>query len=72
MSGQVTHGSDGVYQADERTGVTWLSWRLSGRRAGTCREAQLVIIKQMSRQVLRGSADDYQDDERAGVARLSL
>ena len=31
MSGQVTHGSAGGYQADERTGVTWLSWRLSGR-----------------------------------------
>ena len=26
MSGQVTHGSAGDYQADEGTGVTWLSW----------------------------------------------
>ena len=31
MSGQVTHGSAGDYQADERAGVTVLSWRLSSR-----------------------------------------
>ena len=31
MSGQVSRGSAGDYQADERAGVTRLSWRLSGR-----------------------------------------
>ena len=31
MSGQVTRGSAGEYQADERSGVTRLSWRVSGR-----------------------------------------
>ena len=34
-------------------------------------QAQLAIIKQMSRQVSRGSAGDYQADEQAGVARLT-
>ena len=31
MSGQVSRGSAGEYQADERAGVAWLSWRVSGR-----------------------------------------
>ena len=31
MSGQVSRGSAGDYQADEWAGVAWLSWRLSGR-----------------------------------------
>ena len=31
MSGQVSRGSAGEYQADERTGVARLSWRESGR-----------------------------------------
>ena len=31
MSGQVSRGSAGEYQADERAGVARLSWRLSGR-----------------------------------------
>ena len=31
MSGQVSRGSADEYQADERAGVTGLSWRLSGR-----------------------------------------
>ena len=35
-------------------------------------EAQLAIIKQMSRQVSRDSAGEYQADEQEGVARLSL
>ena len=26
MSGQVSRGSGGEYQADERAGVAWLSW----------------------------------------------
>ena len=34
-------------------------------------EAQLAIIKQMSRQVSPGSAGEYQADEQAGVAQLS-
>ena len=85
MSGQVSRGSAGDYQADERAGlrgsvgdyqaderagVVRLSWRLSSRRAGRCREAQLAIIRQMSGQVSRGSAGDYQEDERAGVTWL--
>ena len=31
MSGQVSRGSAGEYQADERAGVAGLSWRVSGR-----------------------------------------
>ena len=31
MSGQVSRGSAGEYQADERAGVARLSWRVSGR-----------------------------------------
>ena len=31
MSGQVSRGSDGEYQADEQAGVAGLSWRVSGR-----------------------------------------
>ena len=31
MSGQVSRASAGEYQADERAGVTRLSWRVSGR-----------------------------------------
>ena len=31
MSGQVSRGSSGEYQADERAGVARLSWRVSGR-----------------------------------------
>ena len=68
---QVSSGSDGDYQADEQAGVKQLRWRLSGRRAGSCRVIQVSIIKQMSRQVSLGSAGDYQADEQAGVARLS-
>ena len=30
MSGNVSRGSAGEYQADERAGVARLSWRLSG------------------------------------------
>ena len=56
MSGQVSRGSAGDYQADERAGVG---------------EAQLAIIRQMSGQVSRGSAGDYLEDKRAGVTRLS-
>ena len=86
MSKQVSRGSDGDYQADEQAGVKQLRWRLSGRRGGRCRAAQLLIIKQMNiryheaqlakvkqkfRQVSRGSAGVYQEDEQAGVTRLS-
>ena len=67
----MSRGSPGEYQADEQAGVARLSWRLSSILAGRCREAQLAIIKQMSRQVSRGSAGDYQADERADVAWLS-
>ena len=31
MSGQVSRGSAGEYQADERAGVARRSWRVSGR-----------------------------------------
>ena len=58
-SRQVSRGSAGEYQADERAGVTRLSWRLSGRDT-----------RQMSGQVSRGSAGEYQADERAVVAQL--
>ena len=42
MSGQVSRGSAGEYQADERAGVARLSWRLTVRSVGRCREAQLA------------------------------
>ena len=71
MSRQVSRGSAGEYQADERAGVARLSCRVSGRRAGRCRAAHLSSIRQMSMQVSHGSAGEYQADERAGVARLS-
>ena len=71
MSGQVSRGSAGDYQGDERAGFAWLSWRLSRRGAGRYRGAQLEIIKQMSGQVSRISAGDYQADEPAGVVRFS-
>ena len=48
MSGQVSCGSAGDYQADEGAGVAGLSWRLSSRCAGRWLWAQLPIIKQMS------------------------
>ena len=35
-----------------------------------CPEAQLAIIKQISRQVSRVSVGEYEADEQAGVARL--
>ena len=70
MSGQVSRGSAGEYQADERAGVGRLSWRVSGRCVGRCRAAPLARIRQMSGQVSRGSGGEYQADERAGVARL--
>ncbi|KZU46937.1 hypothetical protein Nizo2766_1002 [Lactiplantibacillus plantarum] len=31
MSGKLSRRSAGDYQADDRAGVTWLSWRLSSR-----------------------------------------
>ena len=58
MSGQVSRGSAGEYQADELAGVAGLSWRLSGRCAGRCRAAQMASIRQMSGQVSRGSAGE--------------
>ena len=70
MSGQVSRGSAGEYQADEKAGVARLSWQVSGRCAGMCRAAQLASIRQMSRQVSRGSAGEYQADVQACVARL--
>ena len=53
MSRQVSCGSAGEYQADERAGVARLL---------------LASIRQMTGQVSRGSAGEYQADERAGVA----
>ena len=71
MSGQVSRGSAGDYQADERAGVALLTWRVSGKGAGRCHGAQLSSIRQMSSKVSRGTACEYQADEQAGVAGLS-
>ena len=68
---ELSRGSAGEYQAEERAGVARLSLRVSGRRAGRCREAQLASIRQMSGQVSGGSPIEYQADEQAGVAWLS-
>ena len=54
MSRQVSRGSAGDYEADEKAGVSMLSWRISGRG----RPAHLKSIRQMSRQVSRGSAGE--------------
>ena len=55
MSRQVSRGSAGEYQADEQTGVTWLTGEYQAdEQAGVA-----------------GSAGDYQADEQAGAARLS-
>ena len=51
MSGQVSPGSAGDYQADERAGDALLIWRLSSSLEGRDRGAQLAIIMQMSWQV---------------------
>src|SRR5574337_1253935 len=64
MSRQVSRGSAGEHQADERAGVARLSWRVSGGWAGRCRPAQLASIRQMSGQVSRGSAGEYQAEDR--------
>ena len=37
--------------SEEQANVARLSWRLSSRWQGRCREAQLAIIKKMSKQV---------------------
>ena len=48
MSGQVSGGSVGDYQADERAGVSLLIWRLSSRRnrTGGIRDSSLGGYKQ--------------------------
>ena len=66
ISGQVSRGSAGEYQADERAGVAGLHWRASGRSAGRCRGAPLASIRQISGQESRGSVGEYQVDERTG------
>ena len=66
MSGQVSWGSAGEYQADEQAGVAGLICLI----LGSCRAAPLASIRQMSGQVSRGSVAEYQADERAEVARL--
>ena len=71
MSKQVSRGSAGEYQSDEREGVTRLSWRVSIRWAGMCGATQLASIRQMSRQLSRGSAGEYQADERAQGGSIS-
>ena len=71
MSGQVSRGSAGEYQADEQAGVARLRSQVAGRWAGRCRAAQLASIRLMSGQVSGGSAREYQANERAGVTRLS-
>ena len=40
------------------------------QKSRQCLEAQLAIMKHMSRQVSRSSTGDYQADEQAGVTRL--
>ena len=52
MSRQVSRGSAGEDQADERARVERLSWRVSGRLARRCRGALLASIRQMSGHVL--------------------
>ena len=71
MSRQVSRGSAGEYQTDEKADVAWLSLRVSGRLAGRCHAGPLASIRQMSRQVSRDSAGEYQADEEAGVVRVS-
>ena len=44
---QVSRGSAGEYQADERADVARLTYRVSGRWAGRCRVAQVARIRQM-------------------------
>ena len=69
MSGQVSRGSACEFQADERAGVPWLSWRVQAdERAAVA--AQVPSIRQMSQQVSRGTAGEYQADEQAGVTWL--
>ena len=70
MSMQVSRSSPGEYHADEQAGVTGLSWRVSGRSAGSCRAAPLASIRQMSGQGSQGSICAFQADQRAGVAGL--
>ena len=54
MNKQLSRGSAGYYQADEKAGVAWLRWRYQADdKAGS-----------------RGSVGDYQADEQAGVTRL--
>src|SRR5574341_1146593 len=64
MSKQVSRGSAGEYQSDERAGVARLRWRLSSRLAGRCGATQLASIRQMSRQLSRDSAVEYQAEDR--------
>ena len=52
MSKQVSRGSAGEYQADERADVARLSWRVSGRRVGRYRAAQLGAVQRLRRQLL--------------------
>ena len=70
MSRKVSRSPTVEYQAYDKAGVTRLSWRVSGRRAGRFRMAQLATLRQMSREVSQGSAGNYQANEQAGVARL--
>ena len=71
MSGQVSRGSAGEYQADEQAGVARLDWRVTSRLAGWCHVAPLASMRQMSRQVSRSSRGEYQADEHAGISRLT-
>ena len=42
MSRQVSRGSAGEYQADERAGIAWLSWRVSAESYGVSRETETI------------------------------
>src|SRR5574340_1664655 len=63
MIGQVSHGSAGEYQADERAGVARLSWRVSGRRSGERR----VGKECRSRWSRYHQKEEEEDWARAGV-----
>ena len=50
MSGQVSRGSAGEYQTDERAGVGSLRWRVSGRNYMIC---ELYLNKAVIKKVTR-------------------
>ena len=61
MSGQVSRGSVGDYQEDERAGVARLSWRVSGR---SVREKRLDVITGARCKEIRRDAVLFEKDGR--------